>query len=57
MIDRMINWLIGAKADLKEFDEHVQSEIMKYSNKQVKKAATVCGAVGILLGFAVGRLV
>lgn len=57
MIDKLINWLIGAKADLNEFDEHVQNEIVKYSNKQVKKTAVVCGALGLIIGFAIGKLV
>ena len=56
MIDKLINFLVGAKSDLKEFDEHVQNEITKYSNKQIKKTAIVCGTLGLLLGLLISRL-
>ena len=56
MIDKLINWLTDAKTDLQEFDEHIQNEITKYSNRQVKKAAVVCGMIGLLFGFAVGKV-
>ena len=53
---KFINWLTKTAEDLKDFDEKVQSEIQKYSNKQVRKVAIVCSAVFFILGFIVRNL-
>lgn len=51
-MQKVIDWFIKTATDLKEFDEHVQNEVQKYSNKQAKKAF-IAGAV---IGIAVGSL-
>lgn len=47
-IGRFMNFLMDAKEDIADFDEHVQDEIAKYNNKQCGKAAIV----GVIIGVA-----
>lgn len=49
-MQKIIDWFIKTAADLKEFDEHVQNEVQKYSNKQAKKAFIAGAIVGVAVG-------
>lgn len=45
MSRNIINWLGGAQDALRELDAKAQAEVIKYSNRQVRKAA-VAGLIG-----------
>lgn len=51
-LGRFANFLGDAKEDVQKFDDHIQAEVEKYSNKQCGKAAIV----GFVLGLVVGLL-
>lgn len=48
MLDKIIAWLGGAQDALRELDAKAKAEAIKYSNRQVKKAA----AAGVIVGVA-----
>ena len=56
MIDKIINFLLGVSESLEKLDEKRKEEIIKYNNKQIKKAAIVCYILGILTVLGLGRL-
>lgn len=55
-IGRFMNFLMDAKEDIADFDEHVQEEIAKYNNKQCGKAAIVGTIIGVAGTLAVQAL-
>lgn len=54
-VGRFANFLSDAKEDLQAFDEHVQDEIIKYSNKQCTKAFIVGAVIGVVVYAVVDR--
>ena len=47
MIDKLIRLLTGASETIETLDEKMKTEIVKYNNKQIKKTAIACYALGI----------
>lgn len=48
-IGRLTNFCEDAKEDIEAFDEHVQEEIVKYSNKQCGKATIIGCIIGVVV--------
>ncbi len=55
-VGRFTNFLSDAKEDIQKFDDHVQTEIEKYRNKQCGKAAIVGFVAGLVLPLVIGKI-
>ncbi len=55
MINKIIELLTKTSSKLKEFDNKYQTQVQKYANAQCRKVAVLCGSVGIILGFLIGK--
>lgn len=56
MFDKILEWWTNAGTELAEFNDKAKEEVVKYSNKQVKKTAAVCSGIGLILGLALGSI-
>lgn len=56
MLNKLLNWWIDTGEELTAFNTKTQEKIKEYSNRQVRKTAVVCGAVGLVVGLAIGKL-
>lgn len=55
-IGKLINFIVGAKEDLHEFDEKMQEKIAKYHNKECGKAAIFGAIIAVAATLAVEAL-
>lgn len=53
-VGRFANFLGDAKEDIQKFDDHIQEEIEKYSNRQCGRAVIVGFVIGLCLGLLIG---
>lgn len=56
MINKAITFLLRTQESLNKFGTKSRAEVEKYANRQVKKTAIVCFAVGIIAGYGLTKL-